>query len=114
MRYTWEALVINELLPISLVLTGEGLPPVPPVPGRLFLSVRACGAHAGALGRVGAAQVISDGGAACVVLAQILGVDADNMMTDIIILDCMYAGAVLLAALAMSLRVTLLRKGWTT
>jgi hypothetical protein len=41
-RYAWQALVVNELQPMVLTLTGTGdLPDLPPVKGRLFLEVLA-------------------------------------------------------------------------
>jgi hypothetical protein len=38
-RYAWEALVVNELTPLSLTFKADGLPPVPNVSGTLFLSL---------------------------------------------------------------------------
>ena len=38
-RFTWEALVINELQPLMLSFNSPDLPPVPDVSGRLFLGV---------------------------------------------------------------------------
>jgi hypothetical protein len=45
---------------------------------------------------------------------QLLGVDADLLTQNIIILDCLYVAAVALALGAMALRVHLLRRGYAT
>jgi hypothetical protein len=45
---------------------------------------------------------------------QLLGVNADLLTQNIIILDCMYVAAVLCALGAMALRVQLLRRGYAT
>jgi hypothetical protein len=45
---------------------------------------------------------------------QLLGVDADLLTQNIIILDCMYVAAVALALGAMALRVHLLHRGYAT